>query len=35
MSVKTLAQFVQQTRENLGLNAKGLAKKMQPRFDCD
>lgn len=27
MSEKTLAQFVQQTREDLGLNAKGLAKK--------
>lgn len=27
MSEKTLAQFVQQTREELGLNAKGLAKK--------
>ena len=27
MSEKTLAQFVQQTRENLGLNTKGLAKK--------
>jgi len=27
MSKKTLAQFVQQTRDNLGLSAKGLAKK--------
>ncbi len=27
MSKKTLAQFVQQTREELGLNVKGLAKK--------
>lgn len=27
MNEKTLAQFVQQTREELGLNAKGLAKK--------
>lgn len=27
MSEKTLAQFVQQTREDLGLSAKGLAKK--------
>lgn len=27
MNQKTLAQFVQQTREELGLNAKGLAKK--------
>ena len=27
MSEKTLAQFVQQTRDTLGLNPKGLAKK--------
>lgn len=27
MTEKTLAQFVQQTREDLGLNTKGLAKK--------
>lgn len=27
MSEKTLAQFMQQTREELGLNAKGFAKK--------
>lgn len=27
MNKKTLAQFVQQTRDNLGLSAKGLAKK--------